>query len=74
MSTVLIILIVLLLLGGGGGWYYGGPYIGGGLGSLRVMSHLCPDRRGVGHSVTRSRAEIFARAKRTFIVSPKSPI
>ena len=27
---------------------------GGGLGSLRVMSHLCPDRRGVGHSVTRS--------------------
>jgi C-terminal processing protease CtpA/Prc len=30
---------------------------GGGLGSLRVMSHLCPDRRGVGHSVTRSKAE-----------------
>ena len=30
---------------------------GGGLGSLRVMSHLCPDRRRVGHSVTRSRAE-----------------
>ena len=30
---------------------------GGGLGSLRVMSLLCPDRRGVGHSVTRSRAE-----------------
>src|ERR1039457_5444205 len=30
---------------------------GGGLGALRVMSHLCPDRRGVGHSVTRSKAE-----------------
>src|SRR5438105_15157104 len=26
---------------------------GGGMGCLRVMSYLCPDRRGVGHSVTR---------------------
>jgi carboxyl-terminal processing protease len=26
---------------------------GGGIGCLRVMSHLCPDRRGVGYSVTR---------------------
>jgi C-terminal processing protease CtpA/Prc len=26
---------------------------GGGIGCLRVMSHLCPDRRGVGSSATR---------------------
>jgi carboxyl-terminal processing protease len=26
---------------------------GGGIGCLRIMSHLCPDRRGVGYSVTR---------------------
>jgi carboxyl-terminal processing protease len=26
---------------------------GGGIGCLRVMSHLCPDRRGVGYSVSR---------------------
>jgi C-terminal processing protease CtpA/Prc len=26
---------------------------GGGIGCLRVMSHLCADRRGVGYSVTR---------------------
>jgi len=30
---------------------------GGGMGCLRVMSYLCPDRRGVGHSVTRKRVE-----------------
>ena len=27
---------------------------GGGIGCLRLMSHLCPDRRGVGYSVSRS--------------------
>ncbi len=27
---------------------------GGGIGCLRLMSHLCPDRRGVGYSVGRS--------------------
>lgn len=26
---------------------------GGGIGCLRLMSHLCPDRRGVGYSVSR---------------------
>jgi len=26
----------------------------GGIGCLRLMSHLCPDRRGVGYSVTRA--------------------
>jgi C-terminal processing protease CtpA/Prc len=30
---------------------------GGGMGCLRVMSYLCPDRRGVGHSVTRKRVD-----------------
>jgi C-terminal processing protease CtpA/Prc len=29
--------------------------VGGGLGSLRLMSYLCPDKRPVGHSVTRNR-------------------
>jgi carboxyl-terminal processing protease len=29
---------------------------GGGIGCLRLMSHLCPDRRGVGYSVSRSTA------------------
>ncbi len=29
---------------------------GGGIGCLRVMSHLCPDRRGVGYSVGRATA------------------
>jgi carboxyl-terminal processing protease len=29
---------------------------GGGIGCLRLMSHLCPDRRGVGYSVGRSTA------------------
>jgi hypothetical protein len=29
---------------------------GGGIGCLRVMSHLCPDRRGVGYSVGRALA------------------
>lgn len=29
---------------------------GGGIGCLRLMSHLCPDRRGVGYSVTRATA------------------
>jgi C-terminal processing protease CtpA/Prc len=29
---------------------------GGGIGCLRVMSHLCPDRRGVGYSVGRKLA------------------
>lgn len=29
---------------------------GGGIGCLRLMSHLCPDRRGVGYSITRSTA------------------
>jgi carboxyl-terminal processing protease len=29
---------------------------GGGIGCLRLMSHLCPDRRGVGYSVSRSLA------------------
>ena len=27
---------------------------GGGIGCLRLMSHLCPDRRGVGCSVSRA--------------------
>jgi C-terminal processing protease CtpA/Prc len=27
---------------------------GGGIGCLRLMSHLCPDRRGVGYSITRA--------------------
>lgn len=27
---------------------------GGGIGCLRVMSHLCPDRRGVGYTMTRA--------------------
>jgi carboxyl-terminal processing protease len=27
---------------------------GGGIGCLRLMSHLCPDRRGVGYSVSRA--------------------
>jgi carboxyl-terminal processing protease len=30
---------------------------GGGMGCLRVMSHLCPDRRGVGYSVGRAVAK-----------------
>jgi carboxyl-terminal processing protease len=30
---------------------------GGGMGCLRVMSYLCPDRRGVGHSVTRKKVD-----------------
>ncbi len=30
---------------------------GGGIGCLRLMSHLCPDRRGVGYSVTRALAK-----------------
>lgn len=30
---------------------------GGGIGCLRLMSHLCPDRRGVGYSVGRSLAQ-----------------
>jgi C-terminal processing protease CtpA/Prc len=30
---------------------------GGGIGCLRLMSHLCPDRRGVGYSVTRDVAK-----------------
>ncbi|MGH9162200.1 MAG: S41 family peptidase [Vicinamibacteraceae bacterium] len=29
---------------------------GGGIGCLRLMSHLCPDSRGVGYSIGRSRA------------------
>jgi carboxyl-terminal processing protease len=29
--------------------------VGGGLGSLRLMSYLCADRRPIGHSLTRSR-------------------
>ncbi len=29
---------------------------GGGIECLRLMSHLCPDRRGVGYSVTRAMA------------------
>src|SRR5262249_2583245 len=29
---------------------------GGGIGCLRLMSHLCPDRRGVGYSVSRATA------------------
>ena len=29
---------------------------GGGIGCLRLMSHLCPDRRGVGYSVSRKLA------------------
>jgi C-terminal processing protease CtpA/Prc len=29
---------------------------GGGIGCLRVMSHLCPDRRGVGYSIGRKLA------------------
>lgn len=29
---------------------------GGGIGCLRLMSHLCPDRRGVGYSITRAAA------------------
>lgn len=28
---------------------------GGGIGGLRLMSHLCPDKRGVGYSVSASR-------------------
>src|SRR5205807_1800641 len=30
---------------------------GGGIGCLRVMSHLCADRRGVGYSVGRKHAQ-----------------
>jgi carboxyl-terminal processing protease len=30
---------------------------GGGMGALRAMGHLCPDRRPVGHSVSRSAIE-----------------
>ena len=30
---------------------------GGGIGCLRMMSHLCPDRRGVGYSVGRTLAQ-----------------
>lgn len=30
---------------------------GGGIGCLRLMSHLCPDRRGVGYSVGRTIAQ-----------------
>ncbi|HWB17378.1 MAG TPA: S41 family peptidase [Vicinamibacterales bacterium] len=30
---------------------------GGGIGCLRVMSHLCPDRRGVGYSLGRAAAQ-----------------
>jgi len=30
---------------------------GGGIGCLRLMSHLCPDRRGVGYSVGRALAQ-----------------
>jgi C-terminal processing protease CtpA/Prc len=30
---------------------------GGGIGCLRLMSHLCPDRRGVGYSVSRAVAK-----------------
>ena len=30
---------------------------GGGIGCLRLMSHLCPDRRGVGYSVSRAVAQ-----------------
>lgn len=30
---------------------------GGGIGCLRVMSHLCPDRRGVGYSIGRAAAK-----------------
>src|SRR5260370_10487884 len=29
--------------------------IGGGLGSLRLMSYLCPDKRPIGYSLTRRR-------------------
>jgi carboxyl-terminal processing protease len=29
---------------------------GGGIGCLRLMSHLCPDRRGVGYSISRKLA------------------
>jgi carboxyl-terminal processing protease len=32
--------------------------IGGGLGSLRLMSYLCPDRRPVGYSMTKRNIEI----------------
>ncbi len=32
--------------------------IGGGLGSLRLMSYLCPDRRPVGYSMTKRHIEI----------------
>jgi carboxyl-terminal processing protease len=30
---------------------------GGGIGCLRLMSHLCPDRRGVGYSIGRKLAQ-----------------
>jgi len=30
---------------------------GGGMGCLRVLSHLCPDRRGAGYSVGRTLAQ-----------------
>lgn len=30
---------------------------GGGIGCLRLMSHLCPDRRGVGYSISRAVAK-----------------
>ena len=30
---------------------------GGGIGCLRLMSHLCPDRRGVGYSISRALAK-----------------
>jgi C-terminal processing protease CtpA/Prc len=30
---------------------------GGGIGCLRLMSHLCPDRRGVGYSISRAVAQ-----------------
>jgi carboxyl-terminal processing protease len=32
-------------------------HVGGGLGVLRLMSHLTPDRRPIGYTVTRKRAE-----------------
>ncbi|MBK7926040.1 MAG: hypothetical protein IPJ98_00685 [Bryobacterales bacterium] len=31
--------------------------IGGGLGSLRLMSYLCPDRRPIGYNLSRKRAD-----------------
>ncbi|HEY1949312.1 MAG TPA: S41 family peptidase [Bryobacteraceae bacterium] len=37
--------------------------IGGGLGSLRLMSHLCPDRRPVGYSLTKHHVQKGTKPK-----------